>query len=230
MVKILTWIPDQIGATSSSFGANHLSKLWSKLWAARVPPKVKIYVWRIVHNILPTQLNLTRRHLEVEVDCVLVVPWANRPFRHLCVVGLTPGPLAQRIELVFDGVLGLSVAWLAEFLKCQSSDIPPASPVSSSLWWTLPLPRFIKVKVDGAWLEGLKLGGVGIIARNDNGEFFAARVLSRVTGVVPAHVHRQDKKMAHRLAKFALRQVGFRSWLEEALDFLADLFVLECNA
>ncbi|RXH78531.1 hypothetical protein DVH24_002049 [Malus domestica] len=33
--------------------------------------------------------------------------------------------------------------------------------------------------------------------------------------------------MAHRLAKFALRQVGFRSWLEEALDFLADLFVLE---
>lgn len=47
---------------------------------------------------------------------------------------------------------------------------------------------------------------------------------------MPAHVRRQGNEMAHRLAKFALRQVGFRSWLEEAPDFLADLFVVECNA
>lgn len=101
-------------------------------------------MWRIVHNILPTQLNLARRHLEVEVDYFLC------------------GALGEsNLHLLRDCPFAICV-WLA--------------PVSSSLRWTLPPPRFIKVEVDGAWLDGLKLGGVGIIARNDNGEFLAARV------------------------------------------------------
>lgn len=98
----LEWIADRIGATSSSFGANHLSKLWSKLWVARVPPKVKIYVWRIV---------LARRHLEVEVDYVLCDALGESTLHLLrdCPFSICPwlaSPLGPRPKLVFDGGLG----------------------------------------------------------------------------------------------------------------------------
>lgn len=52
--------------------------------------------------------------------------------------------------------------------------------------------------------------------------------MSAITGVVPAPIHHQANEMAHRLARFALRIDGSRSWFEEPPDFLADLLVIEC--
>lgn len=56
----------------------------------------------------------------------------------------------------------------------------------------------------------------------------AKAFMSAITGVVPAHICHQATEMAHRLARFALRGDGSRSWFEEPSDFLANLFVIEC--
>ena len=54
------------GASSS----NHLaSPFWKKIWHVNVPPKVKIFAWRVCLDGLPTMLNLRRRGLNIAGFC-----------------------------------------------------------------------------------------------------------------------------------------------------------------
>ncbi|KAK8570517.1 hypothetical protein V6N13_032134 [Hibiscus sabdariffa] len=59
-------IPNTSGMSASS--SLHLSKFFSELWAITLPAKVKISVWRIVNNFMPTFDNLHGRRLVV-VNC-----------------------------------------------------------------------------------------------------------------------------------------------------------------
>ena len=37
---------------------------WQKLWKSKVPPKVRVFWWRIIHDYLPSKANLHRRHID----------------------------------------------------------------------------------------------------------------------------------------------------------------------
>nr|POF09672.1 putative ribonuclease h protein [Quercus suber] len=54
------------GASSSSHLA---SPFWRKIWQVNVPPKVKIFAWRVCLDGLPTMLNLRRRGLNTAGFC-----------------------------------------------------------------------------------------------------------------------------------------------------------------
>lgn len=43
--------------------------LWKRFWKANVPPKIKIYGWRIHNDILPTLSNLLKRRMNVNPFC-----------------------------------------------------------------------------------------------------------------------------------------------------------------
>ena len=45
--------------------------LWSRLWKAAVPSKIKIFSWRACLNILPTQDNLIQRRVMESARCCL---------------------------------------------------------------------------------------------------------------------------------------------------------------
>jgi hypothetical protein len=45
-------------------------KHWKLIWAINCPNKMKIVIWRVVHNCLPTGQQLIHRHLPVEGNCV----------------------------------------------------------------------------------------------------------------------------------------------------------------
>jgi hypothetical protein len=42
---------------------------WEKLWKLKVPPKVRIFWWRVLHNFLPSKMELKRRHVAKEDHC-----------------------------------------------------------------------------------------------------------------------------------------------------------------
>jgi hypothetical protein len=42
---------------------------WQKLWKAKVPPKVRVFWWRVSHDFIPCRENLHRRHLEPIGTC-----------------------------------------------------------------------------------------------------------------------------------------------------------------
>ncbi|KAL5573546.1 hypothetical protein UlMin_023143 [Ulmus minor] len=44
---------------------------WNALWSASIPPKVKIFRWRFLNDIIPTPSNLRRNHIYVIPACGL---------------------------------------------------------------------------------------------------------------------------------------------------------------
>jgi hypothetical protein len=56
---------------SSSSSPDGKRKLWANIWGANIPPKVKIFVWKLCKDILPTEHNKLKRRLKVEDTCDL---------------------------------------------------------------------------------------------------------------------------------------------------------------
>jgi hypothetical protein len=42
----------EMGASSSVASSN---PIWKKLWSLKIPPKVRVFWWRVLNNFLPTQ-------------------------------------------------------------------------------------------------------------------------------------------------------------------------------
>ena len=61
---------DELNAGESS-EHRALGFLWSRMWKATVPSKIKIFSWRACLNILPTQDNLIRRRVMENARCCL---------------------------------------------------------------------------------------------------------------------------------------------------------------
>jgi len=43
--------------------------MWKKIWKLEVPPKVRVFWWRVLHEFLPMKQILFRRHIEPEAFC-----------------------------------------------------------------------------------------------------------------------------------------------------------------
>ena len=48
---------------------DQMNKVWRLIWMANVIPKVKVFAWLVVQNIIPTCTGLQKRGLEVENRC-----------------------------------------------------------------------------------------------------------------------------------------------------------------
>lgn len=42
---------------------------WARIWKLDVPPKVKVFWWRVLHEFLPTKAVLNHRHIEPTAFC-----------------------------------------------------------------------------------------------------------------------------------------------------------------
>lgn len=47
---------------SSSFGS--ANPMWKHIWSFPVPPKVKVFWWKVSHDFLPSRAKLRDRHVE----------------------------------------------------------------------------------------------------------------------------------------------------------------------
>ncbi|CAN0881768.1 hypothetical protein LINGRAHAP2_LOCUS14426 [Linum grandiflorum] len=45
------------------------SHLWAKVWGSQLQPKLKFFLWKIIHNILPTHEILITRQLPIAATC-----------------------------------------------------------------------------------------------------------------------------------------------------------------
>lgn len=44
-------------------------RLWKVLWKLEIPPKVRVFWWRVLHEFLPARQILWRRHIEPVAFC-----------------------------------------------------------------------------------------------------------------------------------------------------------------
>ncbi|CAN0886781.1 hypothetical protein LINGRAHAP2_LOCUS15440, partial [Linum grandiflorum] len=45
------------------------SHLWAKVWSSPIQPKLKIFIWKFFHNILPLREALARHSIDVILNC-----------------------------------------------------------------------------------------------------------------------------------------------------------------
>lgn len=55
--------------SSSSNGSEWITSFWKSLWRLNVPPKIKMFAWRVCHEILPTKRNLLKRNVSCNATC-----------------------------------------------------------------------------------------------------------------------------------------------------------------
>jgi hypothetical protein len=53
----------------SDAGSSDQAGWWKKLWQLKIPPKIRVFWWRVFHGYLPTKGELKRRHVAREVHC-----------------------------------------------------------------------------------------------------------------------------------------------------------------
>jgi hypothetical protein len=70
-------ISNMINSHASTFGGSSLGgrNPWSFIWKARIPPKVKLFTWRLVKGILPNRCALAKRVPLLDFHCVFCHNW-----------------------------------------------------------------------------------------------------------------------------------------------------------
>ena len=62
-------VREYLGKEIDSFEDRTL--LWKAIWRAKVIPKVSMFAWRLVHNIIPSVGNLRRRGIQIDDRCCI---------------------------------------------------------------------------------------------------------------------------------------------------------------
>lgn len=65
----LAMLLEGVTTTSSSTNPNGDRKIWNNIWRCHVPPKIRIFAWKLSKDVLPTKVNKLKRKLEVEDTC-----------------------------------------------------------------------------------------------------------------------------------------------------------------
>lgn len=50
---------------------SYRDNFWNKIWALNIPPKIKIFVWKMSLDIIATEANLRRHHVPGNPRCIL---------------------------------------------------------------------------------------------------------------------------------------------------------------
>jgi hypothetical protein len=77
---------------------------WSKLWKLNIPPKIRIFCWRVLHNYLPSKQELKRRHILHEIFCKVCGEEGESSF-HIAI----DCPVAKQFWRVVKNITGIKL-------------------------------------------------------------------------------------------------------------------------
>ncbi|CAN1226181.1 LINE-1 retrotransposable element ORF2 protein [Linum grandiflorum] len=108
-------------------------QLWARIWSLQVQPKLRFFLWKVVHGILPTSDALQSRHLDIPSLCP-VCHAANESISHLFV----SCAVAKQLSLIIDATEFTSsptnpIIMLRCFLQTNSSKAIQLT----FFWWRL---------------------------------------------------------------------------------------------
>ncbi|KAK8976633.1 hypothetical protein V6N11_057233 [Hibiscus sabdariffa] len=179
--------------------ASHISGFFTAVWSVELPPKVRIIMWRVANNFLPTYDNLQRRRLVVSNIC----PFCDSPGEtvvHLmrdCALSNQPlaafnlGPSHKTVmviywsvwysrnKLVYEGYKSSiyeKITFVNAFIREQDSICVlkgTTRPSVISRWLAPPSPA-IKINFDSAFNQQGSYAISGAIGRNSEGLIMAA--------------------------------------------------------
>ncbi|KAL5764705.1 hypothetical protein ACOSQ2_017299 [Xanthoceras sorbifolium] len=163
---------EKLSLTGSSSSPD--SKWWLALWNLNIPPKIKIFIWRVCHNAIPSLCNLCSRKIVVDPCCsrcgdasessAHALFWAKRAeFEEFC--------------MILWGVWSERNAGTQKVFG--SPPPPPRKPCSAS--WSPPPAGSLKLNTDAAVKSGFSVMGSGAVVRDSQGKgLLVAKELSLI--------------------------------------------------
>nr|GLL29845.1 uncharacterized protein LOC109152486 [Ipomoea trifida] len=142
---------------------------WKNLLSLLVPPKVKNFLWRCMHHVLPVREILKKRHVWAGGGC-LFYPEELETMEHIfcdCAVvnqkdiASFPSTVRRQVEVV-------SSLWSDTYSKTSTSTVIDTN---SGSWILLPINK-LKCNVDAAIFDDW--AGFGAVVQNHEGKFVPA--------------------------------------------------------
>ncbi|KAL5767312.1 hypothetical protein ACOSQ2_014095 [Xanthoceras sorbifolium] len=136
------------------------SKWWLALWNLNIPPKIKIFIWRVCHNAIPSLCNLCSRKIVVDPCC---------------------SRCGDAPESSAHALFWCSSVWVWSDRNAVfgSPSQPPRQPCSAS--WSPPPAGSLKLNTDAAVKSGFFVMGSGAVVRDSQGKgLLVAKELSLI--------------------------------------------------
>ncbi|KAL5781025.1 hypothetical protein ACOSP7_006054 [Xanthoceras sorbifolium] len=181
------------------------SKWWLALWNLNIPPKIKIFIWRVCLNAIPSLCNLCSRKIVVDPCCsrcgdapessAHALFWCSsvRPIWESTVfwdiLNLQNAVCHSKSPRVSADLVSWSLSLLREFQGTQkvfgSPLQPPRQPRSSP--WLPPPAGSLKLNTDAAVKASCSVMGSGAVVRDSQGKVVAASA-KPLLGFFPAEL------------------------------------------
>ena len=91
-----------------------LRKWWTGMWNLGIPPKVKVFLWRLFHDAIPTGVNLIRRNIPINLMCNSCLKYEETSM-HVFVT-CNYAEYVWRNEACWDPIQLLQYGCIADFL------------------------------------------------------------------------------------------------------------------
>ncbi|KAI5351664.1 hypothetical protein L3X38_004555 [Prunus dulcis] len=167
----------------SSSSNSDTSMLWRHIWNANVPTKLKIFAWRVAHDILPTKANLIKKGVDMQDMCMFCGDITESA---LHVLAMCPFAVAtwniflltrhahQGVQRSPHDVVGFAQQYVHEFSTANDTPSKVTDRVRDPVRWAAPPSGRLKFNFDGAFDPTSGRGAVGVVARDADGGFVAA--------------------------------------------------------
>ncbi|XVE84743.1 hypothetical protein DITRI_Ditri17bG0037400 [Diplodiscus trichospermus] len=167
--------------------------IWRMIWSTNLFPKVKIFMWHLLHNILPLRSNLVRRGLAVPTDCCSCRDNYESAFHVFfeCAMARSPwmlvgGWIAEFVDQWADHVVFWLRLWTPGHIVTRTIALKNEVEAGLDLLygerhvlnngihvvprWNLPVAAQLKMNMDAAYQSSLERVTLGFVLRNSMGE------------------------------------------------------------
>ena len=127
---------EALGKIQNSYASR--SPIWKIVWSARVSPKVRLFMWRLINNIIPSNGNLKGRGLQVE-DVCSVCGESGESFVHLffgCRVSMSVWNISySKMDGIVSRDEGIEFKWEELFQHIVTDNVLEIFMVTCWLIW-----------------------------------------------------------------------------------------------
>ncbi|KAG8387873.1 hypothetical protein BUALT_Bualt02G0066800 [Buddleja alternifolia] len=177
---------------ASSSNPKPPSLSWQFIWKTRVPPKIRVFAWKACKDALPTAANLLNRRVEVYAGCqhceseredlqhvLRCCPFSRQLWALMGLPHHTISRNSETIELnqkvmENNNIHMESLITMIQSFHMTAHQIEPnrgAQIIDTTVMhWSPPAPGWLKINFDGANFSEPKSIGLGVIARDSEGE------------------------------------------------------------
>ncbi|GMN33857.1 hypothetical protein TIFTF001_041961 [Ficus carica] len=146
-----------------------VSKAWhGKLWSLKLPSKIKIFLWRAFHGVLPCFVVLNRKGVKCLNGCTRcyegvnmawAIWWARNTWVH------------SNHVIDARSVMEMMGRLLGDFQQCLKHKVPIVSSatIDNQIRWKKPTCGSLKLNVDTLACMGKEEVGIGAIIRDSKG-------------------------------------------------------------